>query len=58
MDTKINLCDNCLRCLSFPQCMPDSDEGVEFGDAKGHDNIIRCSNFLMIHGGNDETEDN
>lgn len=40
-DTKINLCDNCK--LEIPTC--PKAEVIEFGDGKGNDNIISCSEY-------------
>lgn len=40
MDTKIHLCDSCLN--SFPECSPKI---IEFGEGKGNDNIVKCSDY-------------
>ena len=40
IDTKINLCDNCL--YTIPKCKPS---GIEFGDGVGGDNVIKCDKF-------------
>ena len=39
-DTKINMCDYCKE--KFAEC---EALGVEFGDGKGNDNVIKCGSF-------------
>jgi hypothetical protein len=39
-DSKEHLCNTCVKSKDFPQCLPDD---VEFGNGKGNDNIIACS---------------
>jgi len=41
IDTKINLCDNCVNYSDFPNCMSDD---IQFGDGVGLDNVIACIN--------------
>lgn len=41
-DTKIHLCDTCKRSSEFPECLND---GIEFSDGHGNDNIIVCGNY-------------
>lgn len=50
-DTKIHLCDTCKRSSEFPECLND---GIEFGDGHGNDNIIVCDNYEQ-DGENDES---
>lgn len=42
-NTTEHLCDSCNKyILFFPNCMP---EDVSFGNGKGNDNIIECSEW-------------
>lgn len=47
IDTKANLCDMCWCRELFPNCMPDKGY-IEFGNALGNDNIIRCVNYVRL----------
>lgn len=42
VNTKINLCNQCRNFDFFPKCMPDN---IEFGNAIGNDNIVKCENY-------------
>ena len=46
VNTKDNLCDWCQ--LEMPTCPKENH--IKFGDGKGNDNIIECSEFLFIGG--------
>ena len=41
--TEDNLCRYCQN--DFPTCPPDLK--TKFGNGKGHDNVIQCSNFVV-----------
>lgn len=41
-NSKINMCDYCL--LEQPTC-PRADR-IKFGDGKGNDNVVECSEFI------------
>ena len=46
-DIKVNLCDTCR--YSQPECMNDMTvEDIEYGDGKGNDNIIKCTNYDKV----------
>lgn len=45
-NTKDNLCDWCQLCI--PEC-PKANH-IKFGNGKGNDNIIECSEFLFKGG--------
>jgi len=39
-NTKINLCDTCVHCIST---CPATPETISHGDGVGNDNIITCA---------------
>jgi len=41
MDTKINLCDNCIYCIA------DCNGQITFGDGIGDDNVIECDQHTV-----------
>lgn len=42
---KAHLCDTCSKASTFPECMPEIECDVSFGDGKGMDNIVHCENY-------------
>ena len=46
--TKIHLCDNCQKAVHFPACLPDDMDDVDFGNANGLDNVIKCTEYESI----------
>lgn len=44
-NTKANLCDMCNQQSSFPDCLPDDIDEIEYGNGMGEDNIIKCPNY-------------
>ena len=44
-DTKDNLCRYCQN--DFPTCQKANH--IEFGDGIGNDNVIECSEFVVIN---------
>ena len=47
-NSKDNLCNYCL--LTFADCPKASH--IQFGDEKGHDSVIECSEFIVKGWGN------
>jgi len=45
LNTKINLCDTCQNRPEFPECLPVDNDGVQYGDGIGNDNIIKCDSY-------------
>jgi len=43
---KTNLCDTCEKAHTFPECFPEIESDVSFGDSRGMDNIIHCENYM------------
>ena len=42
VDNQENMCDSCENAYGFPMCICDD---VEFGEGRGGDNIVACSNY-------------
>jgi len=44
-NSKTHLCDTCSKADTFPECLPQIESDVEFGDGRGMDNIVMCENY-------------